>query len=67
MLKEGGTNWGRHVLPSFLWLRYFIDAQKLNVKEAVIYQDNHSDVLLGEYIGTCNAVSSKGYCLCTQV
>ena len=34
------------MLPAFLWLRYFIDAQKLNVKEAVIYQDNHSDVLL---------------------
>ena len=44
--KEAELIGADNVLPAFLWLRYFIDAQKLNVKEAVIYQDNHSDVLL---------------------
>ena len=44
--KEAELIGADNVLPAFLWLRYFIDAQELNVKEAVIYQDNHSDVLL---------------------
>ena len=34
------------VLPEFLWSRYFIEAQKLEVEEAFMYQDNLSAMLL---------------------
>ena len=35
-----------NVLPAFLCLRYFIESQGLEVEEAVMYQNNLSDVLL---------------------
>ena len=34
------------VLPEFLWSRYFIEAKGLEVKEAVMHQDNLSAMLL---------------------
>ena len=35
-----------NVLPEFLQSRYFIEAQGFKVEEAVMYQDNLSDMLL---------------------
>ena len=34
------------VLPEFLWLGYFIEAQVFKVEEAVMYQDNLKSMLL---------------------
>ena len=35
-----------YVLPPFIWSRYFIEAQGLDAKDAVMYQDNLSAMLL---------------------
>ena len=35
-----------NMIPAFLWLSYFIEAQGFEVKEAVMYQDNLSTMLL---------------------
>jgi hypothetical protein len=33
-------------MPSILWTRQFLEAQGINVTENIIYQDNHSAILL---------------------
>ena len=34
------------VIPAFLWLRYFIEAQRFKVEDEVMYQDNLSAMIL---------------------
>ena len=36
------------VLPQILWTRYFLQAQRYGVEEAIIYQDNQSAILLAK-------------------
>jgi hypothetical protein len=34
------------MMPQVIWTRYFFDAQGYGVKDAVVYQDNQSAILL---------------------
>ena len=33
-------------MPQILWTQYFMEAQGYNIKDTVVYQDNHSAILL---------------------
>ena len=45
-------------LPSFLWMRYFIEVQGFTVNESVVYQDNFSVIIL-EKMGASQAPRVK--------
>ena len=34
------------MMPKILWCRYFMDSQECNVEDVIVYQDNHSAILL---------------------
>jgi hypothetical protein len=36
-------------MPQILWTRYFLEAQGFTVKDAIIYQDNQSSILLEKH------------------
>ena len=43
------------VLPSILWMRYFLESQGYTIEENILYQDNKSTILLAITMGNGQA------------